>query len=72
MAHVIIITTPPSNSGGGSRVAHEHGPTVDVTYSPPHGLTAAEERRNIEIIERLSAKFYEKLQQRLESGSDED
>lgn len=73
MSHVIIITTPPSSGGGGSRVSNPDGLSVDVTYTPPHDVTPEQQSRAIQIIERLSEKFYDKLQARLADpdGGDE-
>jgi len=64
MSHTVIITTPPSDGGGGSLVA-ESPVKVTVEYSPPHDLSPEQEHRNIEKIERRSARFYEKLLQLL-------
>jgi hypothetical protein len=61
MSHIVIITTPP----GDSLVPDPVIVKVTVEYSPAHGLTPDQEHRNIEKIERRSAKFYAKLQQLL-------
>jgi hypothetical protein len=70
MAHIIIITTPPSGSGGGSRVAHEHTASGTLNWHPPHGLTPAQERRR---IERAQEKF-ERIRELLEkpAGDEEE
>ena len=62
MAHTGTVTTPPPDSGGGSLVAPQFDIVIDVNYAPAHDLSAADERRHWEIIERASKRFYDKLQ----------
>lgn len=64
MAHIIIVTTPP----GGSLVAPSHDIKISVEYAPAHELTPDQEHHHIEVIERVSQRFYERLQERLSGG----
>lgn len=66
MSHGVIITTPPGNGGGGSRVSGEVAP-VRIEYWPDHSLTHEQQHRLSEKVQRMSDKI-----SRLASGSDED
>ena len=67
MSHKIIIIQPP---GGGNRMAAPTEVNVTVEYSPAHGLTPQQAHRNIERIEAMSARFYERLMERLAAPDD--
>lgn len=66
MSHGVIITTPPANSGGGSRTSEPVSP-VRIEYWPDHSLTHEQQHRLSEKVQRMSDKI-----SRLASGHDED
>jgi hypothetical protein len=66
MSHGTIVTTPPTSTGGGSRVASEVSP-VRIEYFPDHSLTHEQQDRLAEKVQRMSDKI-----SRLASGHDED
>jgi hypothetical protein len=51
MTHTV--STPPPNSGGGSREANVHQVEGGFVWNPPHDMSPREERRRTEKAERL-------------------
>lgn len=69
MAHQV--QTPPPDSGGNGLVAGGTTARVQVTWSPPHDMAPAVERRRTERAERMAKDIEAMLLKPYESEHDE-
>lgn len=59
MAHQVTI--PPPDSGGGSRVSGSNSAKVVVTWTPPHDMPPAMERRRTDRAEIMRLEIEDML-----------